>query len=108
MNQNQKQQGDVTLSKIGKLPSGLKRIDTKGVAVLAEGETTGHYHGIHDEGVALLEDDRGNKFVENKTGKTVMLTHQEHKPIQVEHGIWEIGIVREHDYFMDMERKVID
>jgi hypothetical protein len=107
-NENQNQQGDVLLEKIDKLPSGVQKVDTGKTVILAEGETTGHYHGIEDKGVLLYNGTQGKRYVHNTTKKAVTLTHQEHKPITVDPGIWEIGIVREHDYFQDMERKVVD
>ena len=106
---NQNQQGDVLLKKVTELPKGVKEIksDKRGV-VLAEGETTGHYHGISEDGVALLECPKGKRYVKNSNSHSVNLTHQEHKPITVDPGIWEIRIVREYDYFQEMERKVVD
>ena len=108
MNNNQKQQGDVLLLKIGTIPQMAKELKRGEYVVLAEGETTGHFHGIKEEGVVLLESPDGKRYVHNSTKKTVLLIHQEHKPIKVNPGIWEIGIVREYDYFQEMERKVVD
>ena len=54
---NQLQQGDVLLKKINVIPSNAKKLksDKRGF-VLAEGESTGHYHAvIEQEGVELYE-----------------------------------------------------
>lgn len=107
-NKNQNQQGDVLLRKLNNKPSGLKKIGKKGITTLAEGEHTGHHHSIFDSDVALLESPDGMRYVENKNDFEVELKHQEHNPIKVPSGIHQIGIVREHDYFLEMVRPVVD
>lgn len=103
------QQGDVLLRPIEVAPKNCKEIkDMRGV-VLAEGEATGHYHGIEGcEGVALLEAPDNKRYLVNSTSKTVDLKHQEHKTIPVPPGVFEIDQVREYDYFNEIERRVID
>jgi hypothetical protein len=110
----QLQQGDVTLEQLKSLPDGLtfnKVEDQRGI-VLAEGEVTGHYHGIADSNAQLLEavDSSGTKrrFLCNNSDKTISLTHQEHKPIVIDPGIYEVGLVNEYDYLSQMVRKVQD
>ena len=104
----QKQQGDVLLKKIESLPNGATKIkkDPRGV-VLAEGEATGHFHGIQENGVHLYKQN-GEIFLVNESGKPVSIQHQEHKPVTVDPGVWQIGIVKEYDYLQEMERKVVD
>jgi hypothetical protein len=106
---NQIQQGDVLLAPITKLPPGCKvaKKDKRGV-VLAEGETSGHYHGIEESGVSLMEAPTGERYIVNETDHPVSLTHQEHKPITVNPGVFQIGIVREKDWFTEMVRNVVD
>lgn len=109
MIENQLQQGDVILNRVSEIPEGTKKITDKRGVVLAEGEHTGHYHGITDSGVELLEDPKTKKrFVRNSSNKTVKLKHQEHNPVFVAPGMWEIGGVKEYDYFQEMERQVVD
>lgn len=110
MNKNKEhnQQGDVLLRRISALPDGCKAIKDKRGVVLAEGEHTGHYHGIEDGGVALMEAPSGVRYVVNSGDKAAVLKHQEHKPVTVDPGIWQVGIVREKDWFADMVRPVID
>jgi hypothetical protein len=105
---NTAQQGDVILKRIDNLPLG-KRIkinkNDKGEMVLAEGETTGHYHGILEQDSELLTID--NKVYLNLK-ENATLTHQEHHHIELEAGIWEVGRVQEYDYFSKMVRPVAD
>ena len=101
------QQGDVTLEKISKLPSGAKFKDkTHRGYVLAEGEVTGHAHCIEDTEKAEFYEVAGVLFV--KANKPVSLTHEEHNTITLPEGIWKIGQVYEYDHFLDMERVVRD
>jgi hypothetical protein len=109
MKNKQLQQGDVLLALVSKLPANCKKIakDNRGV-VLAEGEHTGHYHGIEEDAVCLMEAPDGTRFLVNEGELPVTINHQEHKPVTVDPGIWAIGIVIEHDYFADMVRNVVD
>lgn len=109
-NKNHVQQGDVLLLKISKLPSNCKPVkqDSRG-AVVAEGETTGHYHGCEDGGVAILEAPSGERYVVNETNETRTFKHQEHKPVSIEpNSAYRLGIVKEYDYFAEMQRRVVD
>lgn len=109
-NPNHLQQGDVLLLRHSALPADCKRVtcDKRGV-VLAEGEHTGHYHGIENEGgLALMEAPDGKRFLVNEGKEAVTIKHQEHKPVVVQPGIWQIGQVVEKDWFNDMVRKVVD
>lgn len=113
MNENtsdhsQLQQGDVLLS-VAKLPDGCKRIEDKRGIVLAEGEHTGHFHGIESDGeVALMEAPDKRRYLVNNTSSPITIRHQEHKPVTVEPGIWAVGQVHEYDWFQQMERRAVD
>lgn len=109
MKKNQLQQGDVILKRVSQLPSGVSLVksDKRGI-VLAEGEVTGHFHGIKSKRGLKLHRIDDLLFLENATKAPVIVTHQEHNPISIEPGIWQIGQVREFDYLTQMERKVID
>lgn len=105
---NTAQQGDVLLKRISKLPSGTKMViknNNRNEMVLAEGETTGHYHGICEDTSCLIEIE-GKRYLNLK--KPATLNHQEHNPITLDPGIWQVGIVNEYDYFSQMKRKVVD
>jgi hypothetical protein len=106
------QQGDVALERIAKLPPGLKPVkpDPRGI-VLAEGEHTGHHHRIERKFVPLvelLEGEDGRRFLVNNSKKAVEVIHEEHKPITVDPGIYEVGNIHEVDHLAGLERKVID
>lgn len=109
-NENQNQQGDVLLLRVKKLPSGCKKVscDKRGV-VLAEGEHTGHHHRSNNsDGLALMEAPDGTRFLVNEGEGPAEITHEEHKPVTVNPGVWQIGGVIEKDWFNDMVRQVID
>ena len=109
-NLHQIQQGDVLLLAVDKLPKGCKKVkkDPRGI-VLAEGETTGHYHAIEDDGsVALMESPNGLRFLVKNGADTKELKHQEHGTTRISQTIHQVGQVREKDWFKDMIRPVRD
>ena len=99
------QQGDVILRRIQTLPAGEKKLISKGKLVLAEGEVTGHYHGIQEKDSELYQ--LGEMIVLDLKAPS-LLTHQEHHNIEIETGLWEVGRVKEYDYFAQMTRQVAD
>lgn len=103
------QQGDVILNKVDiDLIGGTKiKKDSRGI-VLAEGEATGHFHGIdvEEDEAELIK--IGERMLLNVKAKSVTLKHQEHKPLTIEKGVWEVGQVVEKDWLNDMVRKVVD
>lgn len=99
------QQGDVVLRKIKTMPAGEQKIVSSRRCVLAEGEVTGHCHAVEQSDAELIQ--IGERML-LKLGKAATVTHQEHKPIRLSPGIWEIGRVQEYDYFTKMARPVQD
>lgn len=103
------QQGDVVLKQINEFPKGEKTQDElTSRKTLALGEATGHYHSF------ALSDQDGvevfrilNKIYVNAL-KPVSLEHQEHKPITLPSGKYEIDIVRETDWLTRVTRRVAD
>ena len=71
-------------------------------AILALGESTGHFHEAHGDGVALYDDG----VLEAPHGAEV--THQEHLPVAVPPGIYDRSIVQEFDHFAEEARNVAD
>jgi len=69
--------------------------------ILADGEQTGHVHRVT---VAVMEREDGVREFDGAT----TITHEEHKPITIPKKRWASDIVREHDYFQDMERRGVD
>lgn len=101
-----KQQGDVLIKRISKSDlKDMKKV-SKGIRgfVLAEGEATGHAHVVKD-GIELFEKE-GTLFINSEDKFTI--THEEHKPITVEKGAYEIGIVQEYNHFAEETKNVAD
>lgn len=103
-NKNNFQQGDVIGIKLCSLPDGEQKIVSKNRCILAHGES-GHSHVVEDDEAELIQ--IGEKML-LKLGKQTTVFHEEHKPITLEPGIWEIGRINEFDYFSMMARKVQD
>jgi hypothetical protein len=99
------QQGDVIIRSIEKIPDGVKQVSkTVRGFVLAEGEATGHAHVIEDD-IEMYEKD-GVLFI--KAHRPVTVKHEEHKPIRLEKGNYEIGYVREYNFYKEEPRRVKD
>jgi hypothetical protein len=94
-------QGDVFLVPLTKLPRGLSGVRP----VLAEGEATGHAHRLADPGTAQVLGGGGGLFLD-VTAETATVVHDEHAPIAVPRGCYEIRIQRE--YHPQEIRRVID
>ena len=98
------QQGDVVLTKLSKMPDGEPGQITRKRLVLAHGES-GHSHVIEDDEAELVK--IGERMLLKLT-RAATVVHEEHKPIRLSPGIWEVGRVREYDYFQHMSRQVMD
>lgn len=89
-------QGDVLLERIEKLPNGVKHQKVKGEIVLAYGEATGHHHAIKKGKVRLYKDPKTQASYVEVAEAIAALTHEEHKPILLEPGVYKVGIQREY------------
>ena len=98
------QQGDVLLKKLNSLPEGDRKLLSRSRCILAHGES-GHSHVIEQDDAELIE--IGGRMI-LMLEKEAVLKHEEHKPQTLSPGIWEIGRVREKDWFQDMVRTVCD
>jgi len=98
------QQGDVVMVRLDKLPDGEIKSTTRKRLVLAHGES-GHSHVIEDDEAELIQ--IGERMLLKLT-RAATVVHEEHKPIRLSPGIWEVGRVQEFDYFQHMARQVID
>jgi hypothetical protein len=87
------QQGDVLLVPIEGIPAGAKKHPDKHVA---EGEVSGHFHVATAPSATVLEAS-GQRFLYAPRGTKIK--HQEHKPIKVPPGKYEVRIVRVYDHF---------
>lgn len=96
------QQGDVLIRR-AEIPKNAKRKD--GRAIVAYGEATGHCHEVIGDGVQVYEEN-GTLYVSAPSGGTIK--HEEHKPITLPPGEYQIGIVKEYDHFVEEARNVRD
>ena len=98
------QQGDVVGKKLAVLPTGeVKKLAVKRL-VVAHGES-GHSHVIEDDEAELVE--IGGRMLLTLT-KPTTIQHEEHKPIKLDKGVWEIGRVQEYDWYSRMSRNIAD
>lgn len=95
-------QGDVFLVETTAWPEGLKVRPP----ILAEGEVTGHAHRLSSGSTAqVLGDANGRLFLE-VTGTEASVVHEEHGPVTVPRGRYEVRIQRE--YHPTEIRRVLD
>jgi len=84
--------GDVILKEVAKIPKEATKV--KGL-ILAEGEASGHYHQIKDTSAAVQLQKAEKKYL--RVNKVATLTHEEHKPIEIPVGNYEIIIQKEYE-----------
>jgi len=100
------QHGDVIITKINKLPDNAKIVKPKASGnILADGESTGHAHVV-DPTKTVMYSVGTALYLVVKERATV--THEEHKPIDIDEGVYEIGRVQEYDHFAEEARNVED
>ncbi len=103
------QQGDVLLQEILKLPMGATQTPTQGRIILARGEKTGHSHVISSDQTKLWTLTRnGVSEMYLEVLAPVTIVHDEHKALPIPPGIYQVGRVKEYDYFSQMERQIED
>ena len=73
--------------------------------ILAEGETTGHFHQAVGEGVYVKEENN-TRTLSAPNGAQIL--HQEHNRITIPPGEYEQLIVQEYDPFEEQIKNVID
>lgn len=95
------QQGDVLIIKVSEIKG--KKLNH---LILATGEATGHNHVI-TEGEAELYEEEGKLYLKVNS-ENAILTHQEHKEINLPKGNYEIDRVKEYDHFLEESRRVND
>ena len=84
-------QGDVLIIPSDTLVKGTKLHHL----TLANGEVTGHRHRISNGEAELLERD-GVMYL-RVLSPTALLTHEEHAPVTIPRGNWQIRIQREYE-----------
>lgn len=97
-------QGDVLLVRVASIPATAKRRDEPaGNPILAHGEVTGHHHRVEHGGAALLDVPAG---VYLDLPGDALLTHQEHDPIPLTRGAYQV--IRQREYSPAAVRNVAD
>ncbi|MFM2042850.1 MAG: hypothetical protein RLY86_1426 [Pseudomonadota bacterium] len=94
----QYRQGDVLVMAVDGLPPCLTPVPREdGRVVLAHGEVTGHAHAIRSDRVHFFrEDGSGRGFIQVHGSAPVALVHEEHRPIELAPGTYEV--VRQREY----------
>jgi hypothetical protein len=83
-------QGDVLICAVDTIPTvtPVKR-DPRGI-ILAEGEATGHFHGIKSRSAKLYRTEMDVRYM--RVTAPVALTHQEHTTVTIPPGNYRISI----------------
>lgn len=102
-------QGDVLIRKVDRIPSNSTEVRNHGRIVLAFGEVTGHAHAVtacEAQEFTFVDTKKAtHRFLEVfDRGATV--THEEHAPIPLPAGLYEI--IRQREYTPVSERSVAD
>ena len=91
----QYRQGDVLVLKIDKTPKeDLKEVPAEnGKLILARGEATGHHHSVPSHVAKLFAAVAGLMIL--KVAQETELTHQEHGPVKLPVGDYEVRVQQE-------------
>ncbi len=96
-------QGDVLVMAVDEIPSGLPEVERdNGKTVLAYGEVTGHSHSLVRG--KLFRRDPLTQFLELE--KLDLLKHEEHAPIKIGKGSYEVR--QQRQWSLAMVRRVAD
>lgn len=98
-------QGDVYIIKKDKIDKPMKAVKEM---VLAEGEVTGHAHRLKPQAGGSIQVFKNELDMAFKVEeKAAIVTHEEHAPIELDPGYYEVYIQREYDP-VAYQRKVAD
>ena len=93
----QYRQGDVLLCRVERIPAKAQPIDAEGDrVVLARGELSGHMHAFAASEAALFRQRRTGRVFLQITSTGARLRHEEHDPIRVPPGPYEV--LRQREY----------
>lgn len=93
----QYRQGDVLVVAVPGIPEGARPLPRdQGRIVLALGEATGHAHAIADPLAALLETELQERFLHVLAEGGVLLRHEEHDPVLLPQGVYQVRRQREY------------
>lgn len=95
-------QGDVLLIPVAALPKGCRPIPAEGERIiLARGEVTGHAHAVIGGAEYFRSSRRLQRFLV-VGGNGALLRHEEHAPIDLPAGVYEVRRQRElEDWVID-------
>ena len=92
-------QGDVLIRRVADIPVEAIRVDNVGRIVLAHGEAAGHAHAVDADYACEFSLEAANgtphRFLE-VLDQGAIVTHEEHAPISLPAGLYEI--VRQREY----------
>lgn len=105
-------QGDVLVRQVRRRAPAGKDLRERGRVILAHGEVTGHCHEVIEErrldfetpAAQFFEEPNGRRFL--FVERACVLTHQEHSPISLAPGCYEI--TRQREYSPEEIRQVAD
>lgn len=93
--------GDLLIQKVIKIPQNVAKVKGN---TLVEGEATGHKHSLSGQVQIYANQDQKFFEVEQKT----ILSHQEHKPLEIPPGKYKVVQEREWNPFDEQIRRVMD
>jgi len=102
--------GDVSLHQITELPKELKKQKHNGSFAIALGETTGHKHSVvidRPQDMSIYLDEATGLFVLDLKSEA-KITHEEHRTIILEPGIYIQKQEQEYDPFEEVLKQVKD
>ena len=100
--------GDVLFQEVEKIEevNNPRTTDDEKNGIVQRGESTGHAHVIEDmTGVEIFSSWR-DRFL--KAEQAFTIRHEEHKPLTLPAGNYQIRIAREFDYLKQAARMVVD
>jgi hypothetical protein len=103
-------QGDVLLIPVPAVPKRLASVlRERGRLVLALGEATGHAHVVESESAELVSaDDARELYLLVHGPEPATLEHDEHDPIPLEPGVYQVVRQREYEPTLQGSRLVFD
>lgn len=98
-------QGDILFEKIDNFEQIGQPLDTKTVA---RGEKTGHHHSFREQDQILLYGQPDSPELLVIESQVAQITHQEHKPIELERGIYRIHREQGYNPFLKRLQRSVD
>ncbi len=104
MTQKYYRQGDILFEKVDSFNENGQQLDTKTVA---KGEKTGHHHSFREQDQVLLYGTQEPEMVVVES-EVAQITHQEHKPIELEKGIYKVTREQGYNPFLQRLQRSVD